>query len=90
MKFNVNITATSHDVFMMYAEDAGNWGGVPMVGANVGGTKEERGNLTNLKKAGLIETFTDDDGPETCIWIEFTEAGLAYSLEHGIEIETDR
>jgi hypothetical protein len=71
------ITETSLKVFKMYADDAGNWSGTPLVGGNVGGTKEERGNLTQLKKAGLIETF-ESDGHK---WLSFTEAGFHYACE---------
>lgn len=78
----MNITETSKQVFLAYAKDACNWSGSPLVGGNVGGSKEERGNLTQLKKAGLITTFRDDG----CDWIQFTEAGKAYAAENGITI----
>ena len=78
----MDITETSKKVFMAYAKDAGNWSGQPLVGGNVGGSKEERGNLTQLKKAGLIRTFRSD-GMD---WIQFTEAGIKYAAENGIEI----
>lgn len=75
------ITEASLDLFLDYAADAGNWSGMPLVGGNVGGTKEERGNLTQLKKAGLITTM-DDDG----VWIIFTDAGRELAAKHGIEL----
>lgn len=78
----MNITETSKQVFLAYAKDAGNWSGTPMVGGNVGGTKEERGNLTQLKRAGLISTFRDDG----CDWVSFTDAGKAYAAENGIDL----
>lgn len=78
-----SITEASLNVFMAYAKDAGNWNGTPLVGGNVGGSKEERGNLTQLKRAGLIETFQDDG-----LWISFTEAGRALAAERGINIIT--
>lgn len=78
----MEITETSKAVFLAYAKDAGNWSGTPMVGGNVGGSKEERGNLTQLKKAGLIRTF-DSDGWK---WISFTDAGIKFAAENGIEI----
>lgn len=76
----VNLTETSLNVFLAYARDADNWGGTPLVGGNVGGSKQERGNLTQLKRAGLIETFRDG----TEMWISFTDAGKALAKEHGI------
>ena len=77
-----NITESSLKLFLEYAEDAGNWNGTPMVGGNVGGTKEDRGNLTQLKQAGLITTIKE----EYCTFVKFTEAGKELALEHGIEI----
>jgi hypothetical protein len=76
------ITETSLNVFLSYAKDARNWSGTPLVGGNVGGTKEERGNLTQLKQAGLIKTWVD----EGFTWINFTASGEALALKHGIEI----
>jgi hypothetical protein len=78
----LKITYTSFEVFMAYARDAGNWSGTPCIGGNVGGSKEERGNLTQLKRAGLIQTFKSD----RCDFVEFTPAGRAFALEMGITI----
>lgn len=78
----IQITEQSKSLFLAYADDACNWSGNPPVGINVGGSKEDRGNLTQLKKAGLIKTETD----EGCTWIIFTETGKAYALANGIEI----
>jgi hypothetical protein len=77
------ITEESKRVFLMYAEDAGNWGGEPLVGGNVGGSKEERGNLTQLKRAGLIETFKY----EGLMHVRFTPAGVAYAAENNVQIK---
>jgi len=74
------ITDRSLALFLDYARDAGNWSGNPLVGGNVGGTKEDRGNLTQLKRAGLIKTFRSDGHD----WIEFTPAGIALAKEHGV------
>jgi hypothetical protein len=69
---------------LLYAKDAPNWNGYPWVsGGNIQGTKEQRGNLTQLKKAGLIKTQVDDeDGP----YVVFTETGMALAKEHGIDL----
>jgi sugar phosphate isomerase/epimerase len=77
-----NITPRSLELFLGYARDACNWNGTPLVGGNVGGAPGDRGNLTQLKKAGLIETWSD----EGCTWVEFTEAGQALAESHGITI----
>ena len=80
------ITAESLQVFLAYAKDSGNWGGQPLVGGNVGGSKEERGNLTQLKRAGYITTQVD----EGCTWINFTAAGVVLAHMYGVEIYTRR
>ena len=79
----IQITEQSMALFLAYANDADNWGGIPCVGCNVGGSKEDRGNLTQLKKAGLIETWTDEGNT----WIKFTKEGKQLAAQNGIEIE---
>jgi len=79
----INITPASHNLFMAYARDAGNWSGSPLVGGNVGGSKEDRGNITHLKKLGLVKTDYDEGNT----WLIFTAKGRKYAAEHGIEIE---
>ena len=79
----MNITNRSLEVFTAYAKDACNWSGTPLVGGNVQGKEaEDRGNLTQLKKAGLIETATD----EGCTWIYFTDDGKAFAESMGIDL----
>lgn len=76
------LTTASHELFIAYAQDADNWSGTPLVGGNVGGTKEDRGNLTDLKRKGLITT-SEDDG---ATWIWFTPAGVEYAKTHGVDL----
>jgi len=78
---NPDITAESLRVFLMYAKDAINWSGTPLVGGNVGGSKEERGNLTQLKRAGLITTQVDAGDT----WIYFTDMGKELARKYGID-----
>jgi hypothetical protein len=78
----IHLTERSLQLFLDYASDAGNWGGTPLIGGNVGGGREDTGNLTHLKKAGLITTAADGQA----VFIYFTEAGRALAAEHGIEI----
>lgn len=73
-----SLTQETKRVFLAYAKDAGNWNGTPLVD----GSKAERGNLTHLKRAGLVETFVDDGHK----WLTFTEAGKAVALANGITI----
>ena len=75
--------ATTESRFFEYAKDAGNWGGYPLIGGNVGGDAADKGFIVNMKKRGLITTFVQDGD----IWMDFTEKGLALALENGIEIE---
>ena len=76
------ITATTLAQFLAYAEDAINWRGAPMVDGNVGFGKEGRGNLTQMKRAGLITTFRSDGEN----FIEFTPEGRALAAEHNIQV----
>ena len=80
----MNITERSLEVFKAYAKDACNWGGTPLVGGNVRWDQEaaDRGNLTQLKKAGLLHTETD----EGCTWIYFTDDGKAFAESMGIDL----
>ncbi len=43
-------------------------------------TSEERGNLADLKKKGLVETSTDPDTPRY-VWVEFVNVELAYDVQ---------
>lgn len=78
----MQITDRSKELFKAYARDAANWSGTPLVGGNVGGSKEDRGNLTQLKQAGLLETFVSDG----CTWIQFTAAGKEFAAGMDINI----
>ena len=81
----VQITEASLAVFLAYAKDAGNWSGSPLIGGNVGGGKAERGNLTQLKQAGLIRTEVDSE-ERHLTWLYFTPAGKALAAQHGIDL----
>lgn len=81
-----DITDTSKALFVDFAQDAGNWNGMPLIGGNVMITnaKADRGNLTQLKKAGLVET--EYDSFERLTWLTFTEDGERYAIELGIDL----
>jgi hypothetical protein len=72
------ITAESLELFIELASDAENWNGQPIVNIS----KEQRGNLSDLKKKGLLVTFRD----EGCDWVDFTPEGKALAENHGIQI----
>ena len=67
------MTDATLKLFKGLVESSSSWNGEPLFE----GTKEDRGNLTDLKKRGLVETFTDDG----CLWVSFTEAGAEKAVE---------
>lgn len=72
------------DFFKEYAQDAGNWGGSPLVGGNIPTTPQDKGYITDLKKKGYINTWQET---KALIWMEFTEKGKELAAIFGIEIE---
>jgi hypothetical protein len=84
----IKLTDASLALFLEYAEDAPNWGGSPWVSAgNVWLTKEQRGNITDLKKKGLVEIGDSEGlGKSRDQYLIFTEAGIALARSHGFEI----
>lgn len=82
----MQITDQSKALFIEYANDAGNWGGMPMVDGNVRGINPQvnKGNLTQLKRAGLVTTFKD----EGSTFLQFTQAGIDYAKEIGLDFIT--
>ena len=80
----INITEESKNLFIAFAEDSGNWDGMPVLGGNVDVSKEQRGNLTQLKKEGLITTEYEPE--ERLTWLTFTEDGERYANELGINL----
>jgi hypothetical protein len=69
------LTIASITLFFLYRADAPNWGGTPPVGSVGGNISAQRGNLTQLKKFGLVETFVHDG--ET--FVRFTAKGEAFA-----------
>lgn len=70
-------------MFLFYAADAGNWGGNPWLDGNRDFTAADRGNLTQLKQAGLLVAQDHGEGD---VYIVFTDAGKALAAEHGIDL----
>jgi hypothetical protein len=77
---NINLSNEAQQLFIDLISDAGNWGGSPLFGGNVGGDQQSKGYLTKLKKAGLLTTCTDDG-----IWVYFTAAGIEYAQSLGLD-----
>lgn len=81
----IELTEDSHYVFMIYAEDADNWGGVPWVSkGNIYCTREMRGNLSDLVQKGLIQCIYDSENKDCAIY--FTQAGVDYADRFCIEL----
>lgn len=74
----ITLTAASQSLFIALASDANNWSGQPLVDIST----SQRGNLTDLKKNGLLTTFRY----EGCDFADFTDAGKALAADHGIKI----
>lgn len=81
----IDITERSLALFLDYARDAGEWSGTPLVGGNVGGLPSDRGNLTQLKRAGLVTTFVHDGDA----WMKFTDAGKSLARLHGVRMNDE-
>ena len=76
------LTPRSYELLIDHMKDAPNWSGAPLVGGNVKFTKEDRGNLTQLKRAGLITTQLDEGN----VWMYFTASGKELAAELGIDL----
>jgi hypothetical protein len=74
------LTAASLALFLELAGDAPNWSGSPCLNGNVEMNTALKGNLTDLKKNGLLTTYCD----EGCTWVQFTEAGMELMRAHGV------
>lgn len=77
----MQLTAATKALFEGLAKDAPNWNGSPIVDVS----KTEEGNLSDLKKKGLLTT-TEEDG---CLFAEFTDSGVELARSMGHEISTD-
>jgi len=71
----LNLTPDSLALFDALANDANNWSGTPLIWI----TPAQRGNLTNLKRSGLLTTFNSDGD----MFANFTDAGMALAASRG-------
>ena len=83
-RHEITLTEQSRQLFFDYLKDACNWSGEPLVGGNVGREPGDKGNLTDLKRKGLVTTFAEDPGDQPvgarpCSWLSFTTLGYAYA-----------
>jgi hypothetical protein len=75
------MTPASLALFSRLCAESHNWNGTPLVDCN----PAERGNLTDLKKAGLVRTERADG----CDWVVFTDAGLAEAASRGLSVYSE-
>jgi hypothetical protein len=77
----LKLSPASHEVFMLYANDADNWSGLPWVSVgNVDLTGQQRGNLADLVKKDLV-LIQDMDGQT---YVRFTSSGKQYAEAQGV------
>ena len=89
MNTAIELTKESLDLFQAYAADAWNWSGQPLVSdGNISPTKEQRGNLSDLVKKGLIQIKTWDD-PLQEQYIKFTDMGVEFAKTLGIDLSLE-
>lgn len=74
---NANLTPDSLALFTELASSAGDWDGAPLFE----GTQAQKGNLTDLKVAGLVRTERDSG----CTWVYFLPEGVAFARSLGID-----
>ena len=62
------LSPASYNLLVDLIKDAPNWSGTPLIDI----TKEQRGNLSDLKRRGFLTTFMD----EGCMFAIFTDVGM--------------
>jgi hypothetical protein len=77
---NKDLSEKCLSLFIAYAQDAGNWDGLPVIGGNINSTLENNGYLGDLVKKGYIETEWFESGQ----FIRFTNKGKELAEENGI------
>ena len=75
----MNLTPKSEELFKQFCDSTWDWSGTPLLEI----TSNQRGNLTDLKRKGLVNTDTD----EGCEWVHFTKKGYDYANSQGYDYE---
>ncbi|OQA34779.1 MAG: hypothetical protein BWY56_01844 [Acidobacteria bacterium ADurb.Bin340] len=83
MTTSPSLTPTSLKLFLDLAKDACNWSDQPLLNGNVQTDSALRGNLTQLKREGLLITTRE----EGCTWVLFTQKGSEFAASHGIKVQ---
>ena len=84
-EINNGMTEETEKLFVELVADAWNWAGMPLWDGNVAGSKERRGNLTNLKRMGLVKTEKRDG----LTWVIFTAEADKLAVAMGYDMPTD-
>jgi hypothetical protein len=77
---DITLTPASAALFASLVDDAGNWSGTPIVEVS----REQRGNLTDLKRAGLLTTQADGG----VVFAYFTVKGVEFAKSLGLDWES--
>jgi hypothetical protein len=77
---DITLTPASAALFASLVDDAGNWSGTPIVEV----TREQKGNLTDLKRVGLLTTQAD----RGCVFAYFTATGVELAKSLGLDWES--
>ena len=75
-----DLTVTSAKLLTDLIVDAPNWAGMPHLGSSTVTGTALKGNVTDLKKKGYIETDFD----EGCTWVIFTEKAADFAAANGM------
>lgn len=73
----MKLTADSESLFRSLVDDAGNWSGTPIVEL----TSAQKGNMTDLKRNGLLTTQAD----RGCTFAYFTAQGIELAKELNLD-----
>ncbi|CAB4126529.1 hypothetical protein UFOVP75_2 [uncultured Caudovirales phage] len=70
------LTPATRALFVSLVADAPDWNGEPLLNIS----KEQRGNLSDLKMRGLVRTVIDDSGFKPCQFVQFTAQGRTQAI----------
>ena len=81
------LTPETLAVFLSFAHISSQEERDPEVAAT---SRQDKGHITNLKKAGLITTYVCNGDELRILWASFTDKGKALAADHGIYVFDNR
>tara|TARA_R110000823_G_C15836229_1_gene490713 strand:- start:107 stop:388 length:282 start_codon:yes stop_codon:yes gene_type:complete len=78
----INLTPESDRMFRYICDWGFNWSGVPPC-FDIIENEKDKGNMTDLKKKGLVDSFMDPDG-EDYSWCHLTDLGESHANQLGV------